>query len=76
MDRFDALPPELLNRFRHHPPEGQAIRLHEETRLACTDLAVRLEGLLPDGREKALAMTNLEQVCMWANAAIARHPQP
>jgi hypothetical protein len=28
--------------------------------------------MLPDGREKALAFTHLEEVTMWANAAIAR----
>jgi hypothetical protein len=27
---------------------------------------------LPEGREKALAVTHLEEVMMWSNAAIAR----
>lgn len=31
---------------------------------------------LPDGREKSLAMTRLEEVMFWSNAAIAREPQP
>jgi hypothetical protein len=26
------------------------------------------------GREQALALTNLEQACLWASAAIAREP--
>lgn len=31
----------------------------------------------PDGREKTLAFTALEEVMMWSNAAIARHvPEP
>jgi hypothetical protein len=32
--------------------------------------------MVPEGREKALALTNLEQVMFWANAAIAREGGP
>jgi len=30
--------------------------------------------VVPDGREMSLAITNLEQVMFWANAALARQP--
>lgn len=33
-----------------------------------------LNARLPEGRETALAFTNLEQVMFWANAAMARQP--
>lgn len=45
---------------------------HEQVREGCRLLAHGLNDLLPDGREKALAITNLEQVMFWANAALAR----
>ncbi len=67
-------PAELLaHRFAHHPPTTQvATEEHVFVREGCLWLATKLDDHLPDGREKALAMTNLEQVMFWANAAIAR----
>lgn len=70
-------PEDIDNRFRFHPartPRRQ--RQHEAVRSACADLARRLDGLLPDGREKSTAITNLEQVMFWANAGLARQPEP
>jgi hypothetical protein len=68
---------DLRNRFSYHPattaPVGNA---HEKVRGLCLTLAFRLDDLLPEGREKSLAITNLEQTMMWANAAIARHGLP
>jgi hypothetical protein len=32
-----------------------------------------INDLCPESREKSLAITNLEQAVMWANAAIARN---
>lgn len=64
---------ELNNRFAYHPPTTNAVvRAHGEVRGNCADLAQWLNDQLPEGREKALAMTHLEEVMMWANAAIAR----
>lgn len=37
------------------------------------DLAYVINATCPDGREKSLAMTKLEEAAMWANAAIARN---
>lgn len=44
----------------------------DNVRGACKVLALIINGACPDGREKSLALTNLEQVMFWANAAIAR----
>lgn len=41
-------------------------------REGCKFLADILNQACPDGREKSLALTNLEQVMFWANASIAR----
>jgi hypothetical protein len=64
---------DLKNRFEYHAPKDDATRqLHEFVRDRCLSLAVALNDVLPEGREKSLAITNLEQVMFWANAAIAR----
>lgn len=64
---------DLDNRFNYHPPKNDSVReLHERTRSACRELADFIDDFIPDGREKALALTNLEQSMFWSNAAIAR----
>lgn len=64
---------DLARRFAYHPPKSpETVHAHETVREACGYLAEFLNGLLPEGREKALAITHLESVMMWSNAAIAR----
>lgn len=64
---------EIRSRFRFYPADTQEKQaLHASVRLRCGDLAEILNRQLPEGREKALAFTNLEQVMFWANAAVAR----
>lgn len=64
---------ELKNRFSHHPPNDRKKYHHEFVRTNCQSLAVILNQHIPEGREKALAMTKLEEVMFWANAGIARN---
>lgn len=64
---------ELANRFEYHQPVGTGkIMAHQAVRESLADMAARLNDWLPDGREKALVMTKLEEAMFWANAAIAR----
>lgn len=64
----------IEHNFKHHPPKNQeAILAHEAVRNECRHLANTLDTLVPDSREKSLAMTKLEEVMMWANAGIARN---
>lgn len=64
---------ELKNRFAFHPAVTSARReLHEDVRYRCWDLANWINQKVPEGREKSLAVTHLEDVMMWANAAVAR----
>ena len=37
-------------------------------------LAHHFNDVLPDGREKAVALTKIEEAMFWANASIARQP--
>lgn len=60
------------NNFRYHPPkEGQA-ETYQEIRDKAKELVMLINKKVPEGREKALAITNIEQSVMWANAGIAR----
>jgi hypothetical protein len=66
--------PDLENRFMYHPPKTEVIkRQHESVRNTVHAVAKLMDQALPDGREKALAITKLEEAMFWANAAIARH---
>lgn len=63
---------DLDRRFAFHPAGGAKGHRHDQVRTLCRGLADYLNDLLPDGREKSLAITHLEEVMMWGNAAIAR----
>lgn len=64
---------DIDNRFAYHPPRGEADAFaHSQVRQFCKDLATYLNRAIPEGREKALAMTKLEEVMFWANAGLAR----
>lgn len=64
---------DIANRFAYHPPTTEERRQdHSALRFACLTMATYLNDNLPAGREKALAITHLEEVMFWGNAAIAR----
>ena len=64
---------EAERRFGFHPANGpDRARAHEEVRAACRELAEKLSALMPAGREAACALTKVEEVMFWANAAVAR----
>jgi hypothetical protein len=65
---------EIHEKFHYHPPTTSGAATHRELSRGFCELAEKVEMLCPDGREKALAMTNLEQAKMWASAAVARDP--
>ena len=58
--------------FDYHRPDQDAMDRHQAIRDICKAAAKQIEELVPDSREKSLALTNLEQAMFWANAAIAR----
>jgi hypothetical protein len=66
-------PADIEHRFAFHAATTQEKRdEHTSVRQQCRRLADDLNGQLPDGREKALAITKLEEVMFWSNAALAR----
>lgn len=62
----------LEQAFMHHPPKGDQPERYHAIRQEGLLLALRIVQAAPPGRERSLALTNLEQAVMWANAAIAR----
>lgn len=62
----------IENNFSYHPPKEGQPELYELIRSEGKALAYLLETAVPDGREKSLAMTKLEETIFWANAGIAR----
>lgn len=63
---------EIEDRFGYHRATTDTAQTHAQVRIGFQSHAIALDELLPDGREKALAMTALQEAMMWANAAIAR----
>lgn len=64
---------DLDNRFDFHPATTEEKQNdHASVRQGCKALAEQLCDKLPDGREKSLAITKLEECMFWANAALAR----
>lgn len=64
---------DIANRFRFHRANEAKATKHAIVRQKCFELACELNALLPEGREKSLAITHLEEVMMWGNAGLARN---
>lgn len=66
---------DIENRFGFHKAtvEGENATLpeHRDTRLKFREFAEWLDEVLPDGRAKSVAFTELENASMWAHKSIA-----
>ena len=62
---------EIQNRFGYHQGTGVTMPQHERVREAYIMFAEFLDEVLPDGRAKSTAFTNLQQSSMWANFGVA-----
>ena len=62
---------QIENTFTYHRPFGNQSQRYEDIRNGAKILAMLLQRACPESREKALAITNLQQSVMWANASIA-----
>ena len=59
--------------FTYHPPFGDQAERYGVIRTLGKELAHKMVALAPASRELSLALTNLQNAIMWANAAIAIH---
>jgi len=67
---------QITHNFTNHPPQSDDIAARLDSLTAeFTIMAKMLNAVLPEGREKALALTNLEQCSMWSKAAVARNQE-
>lgn len=63
----------IENNFTYHPPKEGQPEKYQKIRNKAKELAYLLKDLVPESRERYLAMTKLEECSMWANAGIARN---
>jgi len=64
---------DIDNRFDFHAAISVEKRMaHEAIREQCRVLAHKINEQVPEGREKSLAITKLEEVMFWSNAGTAR----
>jgi hypothetical protein len=64
---------EIIHNFSYHAPSDTDVTKHEVLRKECQELALLIHNVCPESREKSIAITKLEEVSMWGNAAIARN---
>jgi len=64
---------DIENRFTYHAPKPGQPEIYQDIRTLAKELALEIDEVVPEGREKSLAFTKLEEAVMWANAGIARH---
>lgn len=64
---------QIEHAFTYHAPKDGQPAKYQAIRDKAKELALLIDDLCPDSREKSVAITNLEQAVMWANASIARN---
>lgn len=67
---------ELRRRFSRHEPTPEGAAMCELIRAKALDLAALIERQTPPGRERANAVTAIEEAVMWANKAITTPTAP
>lgn len=63
--------PDLRKRYEFHTTGDEQRSEHDALREATFQAAEYIDTHVPDGREKSLALTKIEEAKFWANAAIA-----
>lgn len=63
---------DISDRFKWVDTRGQKVAM-DDMRAATEIFATVINELVPDGREKSLAMTKLEESLFWSNRGISVH---
>jgi hypothetical protein len=63
----------IENNFSYHSPKEGQPEKYQAIREKAKELAYLINDTVPDSRERSIAMTQLEDTVMWANAGIARN---
>ena len=64
---------DIDNRFAFHAATTAEKKAeHTSARKTLWTAAIDIDKLMPDGREKSIVMTKLEEAMFWANAGLAR----
>lgn len=67
----------IVRRFQHHEAKThERLTKHAHIRQLSAHVAGYIYELCPDNRERAVALTKLEEVMMWANKSLAMEPEP
>jgi len=64
---------DLDKRFTQHAPDPAKTQLQNTVRNTLKAAADAVNTVVPEGREKVLAVAKLEEAMYWANTGIARH---
>jgi len=64
---------DLENNFTYHPPKEGQNEKYETLRAKAKDFCKLIIKMVPDSRERSLALTKIEESVFWANAGIARN---
>jgi hypothetical protein len=64
---------QVEHNFTYHPPNPENNEKYSDIRTRARLLALFIVETCPSTRERALALTNLENCVFWANASIARN---
>jgi hypothetical protein len=68
----EELKAELDRVFDYHAPTGHIVNVHNAWRALVKQFAIGIMGL-PATRERAMAVTRLEECAFWIHATIARN---
>ena len=64
----------IRDAYTYRGPSESGIRTHADLSLAFRGITELIRRLVPEGRERSLCRTALEEAKMWASAGVARNP--
>ena len=66
---------DIRERVTYHKPCKAGVEKHERLSIGFDVLMHTVEMIVPDGREKSIVFTKLEEAKFWASAGVARNPE-